>query len=125
MLYYNIIYDTRNPEVGKYNCFPDGIRSPLTGFGAICEDIKPGPGQDILLLVNGMGGTPLLELYGMYNAASRQCGKQNLTIARSLVGNYCTSLEMAGCSLTLVKLDDEMKAMWDAPVHTAALRRGM
>jgi dihydroxyacetone kinase-like protein len=93
--------------------------------GAICEDIKPVAGQEVLLLVNGMGGTPLLELYGMYDAARRQCEARGLTIVRSLVGNYCTSLEMAGCSITLTKLDDEMKALWDAPVHTAALRWGM
>ncbi|MFP3921064.1 MAG: dihydroxyacetone kinase subunit DhaK [Dichotomicrobium sp.] len=94
-------------------------------IGAICEDIKPGAGEEVFLLVNGMGGTPLLELYGMYDAAARQCEKRGLPIGRSLVGNYCTSLEMAGCSITLTRLDDEMKAMWDAPVHTAALRRGM
>ncbi len=94
-------------------------------IGAICEDLKPGQGQEILLLVNGMGGTPLLELYGMYDAAGRECASRGLTIARSLVGNYCTSLEMAGCSITLTMLDAEMKEMWDAPVHTAALRRGM
>jgi dihydroxyacetone kinase-like protein len=93
--------------------------------GAICEDLKPASGQEVLLLVNGMGGTPLLELYGMYDAAARQCAGRGLTIARSLVGNYCTSLEMAGCSITLTKLDEEMKALWDAPVHTAAMRRGM
>jgi len=100
----------------------DAIASEV--IGAICEDIKPGPGEEVLLLVNGMGGTPLLELYGMYDAAARACDKRGLRIGRSLVGNYCTSLEMAGCSLTLTKLDDEMKAMWDAPVHTAALRWG-
>jgi dihydroxyacetone kinase-like protein len=93
--------------------------------GAICEDIKPAGGQELLLLVNGMGGTPLLELYGMYDAAARECAGRGLTIARSLVGNYCTSLEMAGCSITLTKLDREMQALWDAPVHTAAMRRGM
>jgi len=93
--------------------------------GAICEDIKPAAGQEVLLLVNGMGGTPLLELYGMYDAAARQCAGRGLTIARSLVGNYCTSLDMAGCSITLTKLDAEMQALWDAPVHTAAMRRGM
>jgi dihydroxyacetone kinase-like protein len=60
--------------------------------GAICEDIKPVAGQEVLLLVNGMGGTPLLELYGMYDAARRQCEARGLTIVRSLVGNYCTSL---------------------------------
>jgi dihydroxyacetone kinase-like protein len=94
-------------------------------IGAICEEIKPGAGQEVLLLVNGMGGTPLLELYGMCDAASRQCARHNLRVARTLVGNYCTSLDMAGCSLTLTKLDSEMTALWDAPVHTAALRWGM
>jgi dihydroxyacetone kinase-like protein len=61
----------------------------------------------------------------MYDAAARECAGRGLTIARSLVGNYCTSLEMAGCSITLTKLDEEMKALWDAPVHTAAMRWGM
>jgi dihydroxyacetone kinase-like protein len=93
-------------------------------IGVICESIQPAAGEDVLLLVNGMGGTPLLELYGMYDAASRHCGKRGLTVARSLVGNYCTSLDMAGCSITLTKLDSGLKALWDAPVHTAALRWG-
>lgn len=91
---------------------------------AIYASIRPTGGQDVLLLVNGMGGTPLLELYGMYDAAARRCVERGLRIARSLVGNYCTSLEMAGCSLTLTKLDDELAALWDAPVHTAAMRWG-
>jgi dihydroxyacetone kinase-like protein len=94
-------------------------------IGAICDDLKPETGQEVLLLVNGMGGTPLLELYGMYDAAARVCARRNLRIARSLVGNYCTSLDMAGCSLTLTKLDAEMARLWDAPVHTAAMRWGM
>lgn len=93
-------------------------------IGAICESIQPASGEEVLLLVNGMGGTPLLELYGMYDAAARQCTKRGLVVARSLVGNYCTSLDMAGCSITLTKLDSDMKALWDAPVHTAALRWG-
>jgi dihydroxyacetone kinase-like protein len=92
---------------------------------AICADLRPAAGQPVLLLVNGMGGTPLLELYGMYDTAAREAERRGLTIARSLVGNYCTSLEMAGCSLTLVTLDDEMMKFWDAPVHTAALRWGL
>ncbi|MEQ8355811.1 MAG: dihydroxyacetone kinase subunit DhaK [Kiloniellaceae bacterium] len=92
---------------------------------AICEDLLPDKGQEILLLVNGMGGTPLLELYGMYDAAAREADRRGLSVARSLVGNYCTSLEMAGCSITLVKLDAEMASYWDAPVHAAALRWGM
>jgi phosphoenolpyruvate---glycerone phosphotransferase subunit DhaK len=92
---------------------------------AICESIRPSAGQEVLLLVNGMGGTPLLELYGMFDAAARQCAKRDLTILRSLVGNYCTSLEMAGCSITLTMLDAELVSLWDTPVHTAALRWGM
>jgi dihydroxyacetone kinase len=78
-------------------------------FTAICDDLRPA-GQDVLLLVNGMGGTPLLELYGMYDSARRQCEKRGLTVVRSLVGNYCTSLDMAGCSITLVKLNAEMRS---------------
>ena len=92
---------------------------------AVCDSIEPKSGDNVLLLVNGMGGTPLMELYLMYHAAARQCAERGLTIARSLVGNYCTSLDMAGCSITLSKVDDEMVALWDAPVHTAALRWGM
>jgi len=101
----------------------DAIAATL--IEAICEDIKPDRGQEVLLLVNGMGGTPLLELYGMYDAAVREADKRGLKVVRSLVGNYCTSLEMAGCSLTLTKLDAEMAKYWDAPVHAAALRWGM
>jgi len=92
---------------------------------AICDWLRPASGQEVLLMVNGMGGTPLMELYGLYDAAARHCQARDLTIARSLVGNYCTSLEMAGCSITLTMLDAEMTALWDAPVHTAALRWGM
>ncbi|MCF3933681.1 dihydroxyacetone kinase subunit DhaK [Acuticoccus sp. M5D2P5] len=89
-------------------------------FRAIQKEIAPE--GEVLLLVNGMGGTPLLELYLVYEAVAKLCAKEGLTIARSLVGNYCTSLEMQGCSVTLTKLDAEMKTLWDAPVHTAALR---
>jgi dihydroxyacetone kinase-like protein len=91
---------------------------------AILRDLQPAKGQPLLLLVNGMGGTPLLELYLMYDAAARRLEAEGLTIARSLVGSYVTSLEMAGCSLTVVRLDDELCRLWDAPVHTAALRWG-
>jgi phosphoenolpyruvate---glycerone phosphotransferase subunit DhaK len=90
--------------------------------GAICQSLEPERGQPVLLLVNGFGGTPLMELYLMYRAARRQCAARGLEVARSLVGNYTTSLEMAGCSLTLTRLDDELTRLWDAPVHTAALR---
>jgi dihydroxyacetone kinase-like protein len=77
---------------------------------------------DVLLLVNGFGGTPAIELYLMYNAARRILEKHGLTVARSLVGSYVTSLEMAGCSITLTQLDSKLTALWDDHVHTAALR---
>jgi len=91
---------------------------------AITEDLKPEPGSEVFLLVNGMGGTPLMELYLVFAAAHKYCLSQNLAVGRTLVGNYCTSLDMQGCSITLCKLDDELKALWDAPVQTAALRWG-
>ena len=91
-------------------------------LGAICQSIEPQRGAPVLLLVNGFGGTPLMELYLMYEAARKQCAARGLEIARSLVGNYTTSLEMAGCSLTLTRLDDELIQLWDVPVHTATLR---
>ena len=91
--------------------------------GAIAGDLD-GSG-DALLLVNGFGGTPLMELYLMYHAARTALEKRGFRIARSLVGTYVTSLEMAGCSITVSLLDDETVTLWDAPVHTAALRWGM
>ena len=94
-------------------------------IGAICQSIGPRRGEPLLLLVNGFGGTPLMELYLMYAAAARQCTGRGLKIARSLVGNWTTSLEMAGCSLTLTRLDDDMIRLWDAPVHSPALRWGL
>lgn len=90
---------------------------------AIAGDL-PGSGE-ALLLVNGFGGTPAMELYLMYNAARRELESRGVTVARSLVGSYVTSLEMAGCSITVSLLDDEAMRLWDAPVHTAALRQGM
>ena len=95
-----------------------------TMFEAIVGDLGPASGSKVLLHVNGFGATPLMELYLMYDAAARLCEGAGLKIERSLVGNYTTSLDMAGCSLTLTLLDDEMTALWDAPVHTAALRWG-
>jgi phosphoenolpyruvate---glycerone phosphotransferase subunit DhaK len=89
---------------------------------AILADRGNPTAGDILLLVNGFGGTPALELYLMYNCARRILEKRGLTVARSLVGSYVTSLEMAGCSITLTQLDDRLTGLWDAPVHTAALR---
>ncbi len=90
---------------------------------AIAGDL-PGSG-DALLLVNGFGGTPSMELYLMFNAARERLEKRGIKVRRSLVGTYVTSLEMAGCSLTVTLLDDEIARHWDAPVHTAALRWGM
>jgi dihydroxyacetone kinase-like protein len=78
-----------------------------------------------LLFVNGFGGTPLMELYLMYNSARKIFEKHGVSVARSLVGSYVTSLDMAGCSITLSMLDDEAARLWDAPVHTAALRWGV
>jgi dihydroxyacetone kinase-like protein len=89
---------------------------------AILSDLAAKPGSEVLLLVNGYGGTPAMELYLMFDAAKRVLDGKGLTLARSLVGNYCTSLEMAGCSLTVTALDTELTRLWDAPVHTAALR---
>jgi phosphoenolpyruvate---glycerone phosphotransferase subunit DhaK len=91
-------------------------------IGAIAGDLRAPAGAEVLLLVNGFGGTPAMELYLMHGAARRQLEAKGLTVTRSLVGNYCTSLDMAGCSLTVTALDDELRGLWDAPVHTAALR---
>lgn len=91
---------------------------------AIDKDLKPAKGQKVLLHVNGFGATPLMELYLVYNLATDFFEQRGIEIARSLVGNYTTSLDMAGCSITLTLMDDEMLQHWDAPVHTAALRWG-
>ncbi|MDQ3149428.1 MAG: dihydroxyacetone kinase subunit DhaK [Chloroflexota bacterium] len=90
----------------------------------ILDDLPFSSGDRVLAFVNGMGGTPLIELYVVYNKVAQMCADRGLTIERNLVGSYITSLEMAGCSITLLKLDDEMTRLWDAPVHTAALRWG-
>lgn len=79
-------------------------------------------GSSVAVLVNGLGGTPLMELYIMYNEVRRLLEEKGITVYRALVGNYMTSLEMAGCSLTLLKLDDELKACLDAPCDTTALK---
>jgi dihydroxyacetone kinase-like protein len=91
----------------------------------IIEDLGLKSGEQVLAFVNGMGGTPLMELYIIYDALSHILKAKNITIARQLVGSYITSLEMAGCSITLLRLDDELRTYWDAPVHTSALRWGM
>jgi phosphoenolpyruvate---glycerone phosphotransferase subunit DhaK len=93
-------------------------------IGAICHALGPKSGERVLLFVNGFGATPLMELYLMYHAAARLCADRGLSVARSLVGSYTTSLDMAGCSLTLTRLDDQLIELWDAPVHTPGLRWG-
>ena len=91
----------------------------------ILEDLKPDNNAEVLLHINGFGGTPLMELYLLFNSAAKELAKNKVKISRSLVGNYTTSLEMAGASITICTLDDEIIEHWDSPVHTAALRWGM
>jgi dihydroxyacetone kinase-like protein len=91
----------------------------------IVEDLPFSSGDKVLAFVNGMGGTPLIELYVVYAEVAKIAQEHGLQIERNLIGNYITSLEMQGCSITLVKLDDEMLRCWDAPVNTPALRWGV
>lgn len=98
----------------------DEIAGELTD--AILKDLSIASGKSVLLLVNGFGGTPMMELYLMANSVRRILKGKNISVARSLTGSYVTSLEMAGCSVTITSLDDETTKLWDAPVHTAALR---
>ncbi len=91
----------------------------------IVEDLPFSSGDRVLAFVNGMGGTPLIELYVMYNEVAKLAAEHGLKIERNLIGNYITSLEMQGCSITLLKLDDEMLRYWDAPVNTPGLRWGV
>jgi dihydroxyacetone kinase-like protein len=93
--------------------------------GAILKDLSLPRGQAVILFVNGFGGTPLLELYLMVNAATKVLSAAGVTVARHLTGSFVTSLEMAGCSITVTAADPDLLALWDAPVHTAALRWGM
>ncbi|TGT72405.1 dihydroxyacetone kinase subunit DhaK [bacterium M00.F.Ca.ET.159.01.1.1] len=112
---------------------PGRRRDSLRSADAIAEEVCAAIAGDFgdrvkgpaLLFVNGFGGTPSMELYLMYNSARRMFEKRGVTVIRSLVGSYVTSLDMAGCSITLTMLDDDMAALWDSPVHTAALRWGM
>jgi dihydroxyacetone kinase-like protein len=92
---------------------------------AIISDLPYKSGDQVIAMVNGMGGTPLIELYLVYNELNKICEAKGITIARRLVGNFITSLEMAGCSITLLKADDELLELWDAPVHTPGLRWGV
>ena len=92
---------------------------------AITTDLAERMRGEAILVINGFGGTPLSELYVMYDAVRRLLEASGSVIARSLVGNFVTSLDMAGCSATVSMLDEDMKRLWDAPVHTPALRWGM
>ena len=111
---------------------PGRHREPLGSAADIAErlldpivhDLPFERGDAVLAFVNGMGGTPLLELYVVFAEVARILGGHGITIERSLVGPFITSLEMAGCSITLLKLDDELVRLWDAPVNTPALRWG-
>ncbi|WP_422934925.1 dihydroxyacetone kinase subunit DhaK [Sinomonas sp. P47F7] len=90
----------------------------------ILGDLGLDTGERALLFVNGMGGTPLSELYIVFRRACELLAERGVTVERSLVGNYTTALEMQGCSVTLLRLDNELTALWDAPVNTPALRWG-
>jgi phosphoenolpyruvate---glycerone phosphotransferase subunit DhaK len=90
----------------------------------IVEDLPFRQGDRVLAFVNSMGGTPLIELYVVYNELHRFLAGRGIEISRNLIGPYITSLEMQGCSITLLRLDDQLTALWDAPVNTAGLRWG-
>jgi dihydroxyacetone kinase-like protein len=90
----------------------------------IVEDLPFESGDEVLAFVNGMGGTPLIELYVVYNDLQKFLDGRGIKITRNLIGPYITSLEMAGCSITLLKLDEELTRLWDAPVKTAGLSWG-
>jgi dihydroxyacetone kinase-like protein len=91
----------------------------------VIKDLPFEKGDKVIVMVNGMGGTPLIELYIVFRKLAEICEAHGITIARNLIGDYITSLEMAGCSITLLKADDEILGYWDAPVKTPGLRWGM
>jgi dihydroxyacetone kinase-like protein len=91
----------------------------------IVADLPFAEGEPVIAFVNGLGGTPLIELYLMYNEIQQVLDRHGLPVARSLVGSYITSLDMAGVSVTLLRVDDELLSLWDAPVNTPALRWGI
>ena len=90
----------------------------------VVDDLELRRGESVLAFVNGLGGTPQLELYLMFAEVSRALAARGVSVARSLVGNYATSLDMAGCSLTLLRVDEPLVGLWDAPVTTPSLRWG-
>jgi dihydroxyacetone kinase-like protein len=91
----------------------------------ILSDLDFTGDDGVICFVNGMGGTPLIELYLMYAEVTDLLEQAGVSVARSLVGPYITSLEMAGCSVTLLKADDELLTLWDAPVNTPGMRWGV
>jgi dihydroxyacetone kinase-like protein len=92
---------------------------------AVVEDLPFSSGDNVLAFVNGMGGTPLIELYLVFNELNKFLKGKGVTVTRNLIGSYITSLEMAGCSITLLKLNDDLTKLWDAPVKTPGLRWGV
>ncbi|HSP60734.1 MAG TPA: dihydroxyacetone kinase subunit DhaK, partial [Ornithinimicrobium sp.] len=90
----------------------------------VLADLGLRPGEAVVTLVNGLGGTPLMELYLMHHEVHALLDRAGVTVARALVGNYITSLEMAGCTVTLLRADDDVVRLWDAPVATPGLRWG-
>ena len=111
---------------------PGRHREPLTGAKDIARQLVEPiladhdvAGSETIVMVNGMGATPLMELYLMYGEVRTLLDAAGVTVVRNLVGNYITSLDMAGCSVTVAKVDDELLALWDAPVRTAGLRWGL
>lgn len=100
----------------------DGITDRL--LEPILADLRPVAGEEVLLFVNGMGGTPSSELYIVFRRAVQVLQDAGLAVSRSLVGNYITALDMQGCSISVLRLDDELTGLWDAPVATPALRWG-
>ena len=91
----------------------------------VVEDLPYKEGDEVLLFVNSMGGTPLIELYIVYRKAMELLEAKGIKVVRNLIGPYITSLEMAGTSITLLKMDEDLKKLWDAPVKTAGMRWGM
>lgn len=108
----------RRVKIASADEITDMLVGPILDDGVIAK------GDTVLAFVNGLGGTPLIELYIIFRRLAEVLEERGITIGRSLVGSFITSLDMAGTSITLLKLDDELTGYWDAPVHTAAMRWG-
>jgi dihydroxyacetone kinase-like protein len=112
---------------------PGRTRQPLAPVDTLIEqmatvifaDLPFAAGDQAIVMVNGMGGTPLIELYIVYRRVEQLCAERGISVVRRLVGNQITALEMQGCSLTVLQADDELLRLWDMPVFTPALRWGM